>query len=70
MVQVASHQRLNYIVADPPLRRSIEMIKDEDIRRTVKELDEHIRKEYMESHPKEKEERGTGGHTSNSSPRG
>ena len=55
MVQVASHQRLNYIVADPPLRQSIEMIRDEDIRRTVKELDEHIRKEYIESHPKEKE---------------
>lgn len=31
------------------------MIRDEDIRRTVKELDEHIRKEYIESHPKEKE---------------
>jgi len=28
-------------------------VTDEDIRRTVKELDEHIRKEYIESHPKE-----------------
>lgn len=28
-------------------------LKDEDVRRTVKELDEHIRKEYIESHPKE-----------------
>lgn len=27
------------------------MIRDEDIRNTVKELDEHIRKEYIESHP-------------------
>lgn len=33
------------------------MIRDGDIRRTVKELDEHIRKEYIESHPKEKGER-------------
>jgi transposase len=29
------------------------VIKDEDIRRTVKELDEHIRREYIESHQKE-----------------
>lgn len=27
-------------------------VTDEDVRRTVKELDEHIRKEYLESHPK------------------
>jgi transposase len=27
-------------------------VTDEDIRRTVKELDEHIRREYVESHPK------------------
>jgi hypothetical protein len=57
MVHVASHQRLNYIVADP-LAPSIEMIRDGDIRRTVEELDEHIRKEYIESRPKEKGERG------------
>jgi len=29
------------------------VVRDEDIRRTVKELDEHIRKEYIESHPKQ-----------------
>jgi len=29
------------------------VVKDEDVRRTVKELDEHIRKEYIESHPKQ-----------------
>lgn len=28
-------------------------ITDEDIRRTVKELDEHIRQEYIENHPRE-----------------
>jgi hypothetical protein len=32
------------------------MIRDEDIRDKPKELDEHIRKEYIESHPKK--ERG------------
>jgi len=29
------------------------VVKDEDVRRRVKELDEHIRKEYIESHPKQ-----------------
>src|SRR5712692_11815783 len=28
------------------------MIRDDDIRSKLKELDEHIRKEYIESHPK------------------
>ncbi len=27
------------------------MIRDDDIRNTVKEIDQHIRKEYIESHP-------------------
>ena len=40
MVQVASHQRLNYIVADPPLRRSIEMIKDEEVDQIVHHVTE------------------------------
>ena len=28
------------------------MIKDKDIQNKLKEIDEHIRKEYIESHPK------------------
>ena len=28
------------------------MIRDEDVRSKLKELDEHIRKEYIEAHPK------------------
>ncbi|MGC8665060.1 MAG: hypothetical protein ACP5SE_05295 [Nitrososphaeria archaeon] len=30
------------------------MIKDEDISTVLKEIDEHIRKEYLESRPKKK----------------
>jgi len=30
------------------------LIKDEDISTVLKEIDEHIRKEYLESRPKKK----------------
>ena len=35
------------------------VVKDEDIRDKLKEIDEHIRKECIESHPKEERDRRT-----------
>ena len=35
------------------------VVKDEDIRGRLKEIDEHIRKECIESHPKEERDRRT-----------
>jgi len=38
------------------------MIKDEDIRNKLKEIDEHIKKEYVEGHPEIKNELLIEGH--------
>ena len=40
------------MISSPNIALSM-VVRDEDVRRTVKELNEHIRKEYIESHPKE-----------------